>query len=235
MKIIAHRGASGLAPENTIAAMELAIKQGCHGIETDLQLTKDGEVVVFHDWSVERTTNGLGEIKDLTLSQILELDAGSWFSEEFKGEKIPTLVDLLNIVPKGLLLNLEIKSQSHDDRGIEEKVVRILEKYNRIENIIISSFNHMCLERVQKINKQIKLGILYEAHFIDPLNFIKSNQLDIYSIHSCSHYTNKDLIQTAHDNNMKVYSWTVNDIKIAERLEEYQIDGIITNYPNLLG
>lgn len=233
MIIIAHRGASGVAPENTLAAMDLAIRYGCQGIETDLQLTKDGEVVVFHDWSVERTTNGRGDIKDLTLDELLTLDAGSWFSKEFKNEKILTLESLIKFTPKNLLLNLEIKSKTLDNRGIEEKVVRFLEAHNRIENTIISSFNHKSLERVQDLNSEIKLGILYEAYLIDPIDSLKPSKLDIYSIHPCYYYVDRDLIEDAHKNNLKVYSWTVNDIKSAMQVKALDIDGVITNFPQL--
>lgn len=234
MIIIGHRGSSGSAPENTSAAMNLAIKHGCQGIETDLQLTKDGEVVVFHDWSVERTTNGIGNIKDLTLEELLKLDAGSWFSKEFKNEKILTLESLLNIVPENILLNLEIKSKSLDNRGIEEKIVMILEKNKRIDNIVISSFNHKCLERVEKLNSEIKLGLLFEAYFVNPIETLKSNKLNIYSLHPSYYYIDSDFIEKSHNNNLKVYSWTVNDIKSAEQLRDLGIDGIITNFPQLL-
>ena len=95
MLIIAHRGASGYAPENTLASMELAIKLGCDAIELDIHLTKDQQIVVCHDFTVDRTTNGRGEIENLTLEDIKKLDAGSWFSDEFKGEKIPTLEEVI--------------------------------------------------------------------------------------------------------------------------------------------
>lgn len=233
MKIIGHRGASGNAPENTHAAMDLAIKHGCHGIETDLQLTKDGEVVVFHDWSVERTTNGKGKVKDLTLDELLKLDAGSWFSKEFENEKIPTLEELIKFIPKDLLLNLEIKSQILDNRGIEEKLVKILETNNRIENIVISSFNHKSLERVEKLNPEIKLGLLYEAYFIDPIKAIKSNKLDLYSLHPSYYYIDQELIDNSHRNDLKVYAWTVNDLEAGKKLKDMGVDGLITNFPEL--
>lgn len=233
MIVIGHRGSSGIAPENTSASMELAVKQGCQGIETDLQLTKDGEIVVFHDWSVERTTDGTGEIKDLTLEELLTLDAGSWFSKKFENEKILSLESLLNILPNDLLLNLEIKSRAWDNRGIEEKVVKILEENNRLENTVISSFNHKCIERVGNLNPKIKLGFLYEAYFVNLEELLETSKLDMYSIHPNYNYVDKDLIEKAHKNDLKVYSWTVNDIKSAQRLKDLGIDGIITNFPQL--
>lgn len=233
MIIIGHRGSSGLAPENTLASMELAIEQGCHGIETDLQLTEDGKVVVFHDWSVERTTNGTGYIKDLTLEELLTLDAGSWFSKKFKNEKILTLESLLDLIPKNLLLNLEIKSKAWDNRGIEKMVVKTLEENNRLENTVISSFNHKCIERVQNLNPRIKLGLLYEAYLINPVEFLKISKLNMYSLHPNYNYIDKEFMEKVHKSDLKVYSWTVNDIESAERLRELRLDGIITNFPQL--
>lgn len=233
MKIIAHRGASGLAPENTIAGMKLAIEYGCDGIETDLQLTKDGEVVVFHDWSVERTTDGKGQIRDLTFEEISKLDNGSWFSEEFKGERVPRLEDLLEVVPENLILNLELKSQAFDSRGLEEKVMEILKENNRKENIIISSFNHESLKRVREVDKTIKLGILYEGYLLGLDEYIRNLNLDISSVHPGVSYTDQALINEIHSKDLLGYIWTVNDKESVERLKGYGVDGIITNYPNL--
>nr|WP_300003794.1 glycerophosphodiester phosphodiesterase [Tissierella sp.] len=233
MKIIAHRGASGSAPENTIAAMKLALKLGCDGIETDLQLTKDGRVVVFHDWSVERTTDGEGEIKDLTFEELSKLDNGSWFSDEFKGERIATLEELLDLVPENLVLNLELKSQAFDSRGLEEKVMEILNKKNRKKNIVISSFSHRSLERVRRLDKTIKLGILFEAYLIGLPEYIKNLDLDLWSVHPGVSHVDGELIDTIHKLDLLGYVWTVNDKKTAERLKEYGVDGIITNYPDL--
>lgn len=131
MKIIAHRGSSGNAPENTAASMNMAVESGCDGIETDLQLTKDKKVVVFHDWNVNRTTDGTGNIKDLTFEELSKLDNGSWFDEKFKGERIIKLEELFDIVPEDITLNLELKSIGDDFRGLEEEVIKILNTKKR--------------------------------------------------------------------------------------------------------
>ncbi len=124
VKAIAYsgtQGASGYAPENTIAAFELGIRQGCHGFEFDVQLSRDGEPVVHHDWSVARTTGGSGEIRDLTFREIRTLDAGKWFSPEFRGQKIPALAEVLEVVPEAMLLNVELKSRASDCRDWRKK------------------------------------------------------------------------------------------------------------------
>jgi glycerophosphoryl diester phosphodiesterase len=230
--IIGHRGASGYAPENTMAAIKKAINMSCNGLELDVQLTKDQKVIVHHDWNVDRTTNGKGEIKDLTLDDIRKLDAGKWYSDEFIGEKVPTLEEVLLEVPENLFLNIEIKSKADDNRGIEKEVIELLNKYNRLENTVLSSFNHLCLERIRKINPEIKIGILFEAYLLDLFDYIK--KFKAYSIHPCNYYVSKELIDKAKDNNMKVFCWTVNDKSRAIELSEMGVDGIITNYPDLL-
>lgn len=233
MLIIAHRGASGYAPENTIAAMNMAINQGCDGIELDVQLTKDEVVIVHHDWTFDRTTSGSGEVKDLTYEEIKSFDAGFWFSKDFEGEKVPTLEDVINTIPKDLFLNVELKARSFDSRGLEKKVVEILEKNRRIENTVVSSFNHECLKKVQDLNSDIKLGLLYEAHMLNPVEYFESTGLNLYSIHPCNYYLVEELANSIHKKNMKIYTWTVNDENTKVRLEKLGIEGIITNYPDL--
>ena len=233
MLIIAHRGASGYAPENTLAAMKLAIRQKCDGIELDVQMTKDGKIVVFHDWSLQRTSNGCGEIKDITYEEIRELDAGSWFSEDFKGEKIPTLEEVLNLIPHELLLNIEIKAKASDNRGIEAKVADIIEKHNRYKNTIVSSFNHKCIKRIKKHNCKIEIGILYEGYIIKSLSYIKESGLCLYSCHPNYNYVNEKLVKMLKEKKLKIFAWTVNDLKEGNELKKIGVDGIITNYPDI--
>lgn len=234
MLIIAHRGASGYAPENTLAAMKLAVEQNCDGIEMDVQLTKDGHVVVHHDWTVDRTTNGTGAIKDLTLEEIRSLDAGVWFSDKYRGEKVPTLEEVFIEMPKNLMLNVELKAVSLDNRDLEAKVVELLEKYDRMDATIISSFNHLCLKRIREISPKVKIAVLYEAHMFNPYQYLEANNFDSYSLHPCHYYTTSELVQELHGKNIKVYTWTVNETSKAELLRAMGVDGIITNYPDML-
>lgn len=234
MKVIAHRGASGYAPENTLAAFKKAIDVNCDGIEFDVQMTMDGEIIVCHDYSVDRTTNGSGYIKNLTLKEIKDLDAGSWFDKRFKGERIPTLEEVFKIIPPGILMNIEIKNLALERRDIEQKVVDLILKYNRIDDVIISSFDHLSLKTVREINKDIKIGVLTYAYLLDAINYIKSHEFDAYSIHPSEEYLNKSLIKEAHDNGYKVFSYTVNDREIADIFKNMGVDAIITNYPDIL-
>ena len=166
--IYGHRGASKYAPENTFAAYNKAVDMGVDGIEIDVHKSKDGHLIVCHEEKVDRTTDGEGFIKDLTLEEIRKLDAGRWFSEEFQGERIPLLDEVLKFVKdKNLLLNIEIKNGPIFYDEIEEDIVKAVRAYDLVENTIISSFNHYSLAYIKNIDKQFKTGILYIAGMID--------------------------------------------------------------------
>lgn len=232
MKIIAHRGASGYAPENTRASILEGLKRGCDGFEVDVQLTKDNKVVVFHDWSLERTSNGNGFLKDQTLAELKTLDIGSWFSKEFKGEKVLTLEELLDIIPKEKLLNIEIKVRHGEINQIEEKVVEILEKKFRINsNIIISSFDHRIIKRIKEVKLEIQVGLLITAGLLDITNY--TSNFDLYSVHCGGEFISNKNVDELKKNNIKTYAWTVNTAEEAKILDSFGVDGIITNYPDI--
>ena len=232
MLILGHRGASGYAPENTIAAFGLGIRQGCHGFEFDVQLSRDGEPVVHHDWSVERTTGGTGDIRDLTFREIRSLDAGKWFSPEYRGEKIPALAEVLELIPEKMLLNVELKSRASDGPGLEEKTIAVLRKHGRLENTILSSFNHLSLKRARDIAPGIRLGMLYEALLLRPFDYLEKLDLGLYSIHPLHDYVSSDLVLETHLHGMKMACWTVNSTERARELLKDGVDIIITNYPD---
>ena len=232
MLVLGHRGASGYAPENTLAAFELGIQQGCHGFEFDVQLSRDGEPVIHHDWSVERTTDGTGDIRDLTFREIRNLDAGKWFSSEFRGQKIPARGEVLELIPGKMLLNVELKSRASDGPGLEEKVIAALREHGRLEKTIISSFNHLSLKRVREIDPSIRLGLLYEALQLHPFDYLEKLKLGLYSIHPLHDYVSPSLVREAHDRGLKMACWTVNTTERARELMKDGVDMIITNYPD---
>jgi glycerophosphoryl diester phosphodiesterase len=234
MKILAHRGASGDAPQNTIAAMKLAIEQNCDGIELDAQLTKDNEVVIYHDWDIKTHSNGEGEIGDFTLAELKQFDFGSYFSEEFKEEKIPTLDEILDIVPEEILLNIELKIKSYNDAPLAEKTAEILARRKRYNNIVVSAFNHNNLTIFNKLLPQVEIAFLYGGTIIDPINYMNSTNLDVASFNLHHDYVSKELIDELHAQNRKVYIWTVNSIKEAKLFMDMGVDGIITNYPEFM-
>lgn len=232
MKIIAHRGASGYAPENTLAAFQKAIDMGVDGFELDVQLTKDNKLVIHHDFELGRTTTGSGFIKDLNLNYIKSQDAGSWFGDEFKGEVVPTLSEFFDLIPTGYLINIEIKSIGIDDRDVAKFVVEEIVKHGREEDCIISSFNHKILADILKLNDKIRVGALIYSRLLYLEEYFK--MLPVYSAHLAVQNTDYEIIKNMHLNGYKVFVWTVNDKNTANLLKSLDIEAIITNYPDIL-
>lgn len=229
--VYAHRGASGYAPENTMEAFKKAVKLGSRGIECDVQMTKDGRLVVCHDETVDRTTNGKGFIKDFTFEELRKLDAGSWFGKEFKGEKIPLLSELLELVKEtGLLLNIEIKSGIVLYPGIEEKVLSEIEAFGLQNKVIISSFNHYSVNRVKQLLPSVKTGILYMEGLFEPWNYMRAVGCE------CAHPFHMALIpeiaREIKNRGFRINVFTVDDPEHAVKLAAMGVDGIITNYPD---
>ncbi len=232
MKIIAHRGASGYAPENTLAAFKVAMEQNCDGFEIDVQLTKDNELVVYHDWSLGRAATGKGFIKDLDLAYIREQDAGKWFAEEFKGEKIPTLAEFFELVPKGRVLNIEAKAKAVDERDLGARLAEEIIKCDRVDDVIVSSFNHKTLNQVSVASKDIKIGALMYSRLIEMEDYFVT-KFPIYSAHLSDELTDQEMVTEIKKIGAKVYVWTVNDKETGDLFKNMGVDGIITNYPDL--
>ena len=223
---IAHRGVSSLAPENTMVAFQKAVELGADGLELDVQFSKDGRLVVIHDEQLDRTTNGQGLVKDFTLAELRELDAGTWFSREFAGERIPTLEEVLVEFP-GLHINIEIKSGVIFYPGIEKAVLDTVQRYKLEENILISSFNHYSLAECKKINPDVRIGILYMAGLYKPWDYAK--KLGCYSIHPLFYGVQPEIIMGCEQNGLAIYAWTVDDPKFMTALAKGGITAIITN------
>ncbi|OPZ40788.1 MAG: Glycerophosphoryl diester phosphodiesterase [Synergistetes bacterium ADurb.BinA166] len=234
MKVFGHRGASGHAPENTLPAFELAVEQGCHGLEFDVQLTRDGVAAVIHDWTVDRTTNGSGEVRGMDYSDIRSLDAGSWFDPKFAGTHVPRLEELFERLPKDMTLNVEMKSRPDDRPGLEELVASLVSKYGAAERTIVSSFNHKSLKMLHKIAPHLKKGLLYEGVLISPLTYGGRHALGLRSLHPCHDYVEPAVVKRAQDSGIKVACWTVNTAERALELERMGVDIVITNYPDRL-
>ena len=168
----AHRGASEYAPENTMSAFDMALELGANGIELDLQMTKDGKIVIFHDNKIDNKSNKKGEIKDYTYQELLNFDFGSWFDEKYKGEKIVLFEDFMKeVANKNLILAVELK-----EIGIEEEALNIINKYYDKEKVFITSFIYEALSNVRKIDKDIKIGWLIKED-INKNNIEKLNEI----------------------------------------------------------
>ncbi|MGP1907643.1 glycerophosphodiester phosphodiesterase [Metabacillus sp. JX24] len=232
---VAHRGASGYAPENTLAAFDKAVEMKADYIEIDVQQSKDGELVIIHDTTVDRTTDGSGKVKDLTYDELSKLDAGSWKGEEFTGEKIPTFDDILDRYRGKTGILIELKAPELYP-GIEEKVAEELQERNmdkpQNEKIIVQSFNFDSMKKMDSLLPKVPIGVLTSSilHTTDTA----LNEFSTYADYFNPNYgiVSKDLVANVHEKGMKIQSWTVRTQETADFLLEMGVDGIITDYPD---
>ena len=220
-KVIAHRGASAHAPENTMAAFQLAYDQGADGIELDVMLTKEGHVVVIHEDTVDRTTNGTGKVRDMTLDQLQALDAG-------QGEKIPTLMEVLKEFGGQFIINIELKNYSSMLDALPLEVIKLVESLNLVESVLLSSFNPFNLSRIRRRLPRIKLGLITQPKMAKrwlwrffPYDALHPHFSDV----------DRELVTSLHAEDRKINVWTPDETAEIRRLAALSVDGIITNYP----
>jgi glycerophosphoryl diester phosphodiesterase len=230
--IIAHRGAKGMAPENTLAAFKLGMEHGCEGIELDVHLSVDGEILVCHDATLDRTSNGTGRICEHTLSEIQSFDAGLWYGEAYKGERIPTLAEVFDLVPASIMINVEVK-EPYEGR-METELIKFLRERGRMDNVVISSFDHKCVRRIKLAEPKAKIGLLYQTKLLDPLAYARSFDVDVYSLHPYYQLLDAEDVQAAVAGGLKVYPYTANSEKDLLQLTSYGVSGIITDFPGRL-
>ena len=232
---IAHRGASAAAPPNTLAAFEKAMELGADGVEFDVHLSADGVVVVIHDFNVDGTTDGSGRVAEMTLAQLKQLDAGSHFDPAFAGERIPTLEEVLEAVGSRLLLNIELKSTSLRDNGLERAVIAQVKRHNLDNRVLLSSFNPLSLRRAKKIAPHIPVGLLYSPSLPLPLRRAWLAPLVPHEARHPEHtMVDTRYVAWARRRGYRVNTWTVDDPDEMRRLIGLGVDGIITNVPNVL-
>ena len=235
--IIAHRGFSEEAPENSLAAFHKAIEAEADMIELDVRLSSDGEFVVFHDKKLNRTSNGRGTLKKLAANELTELDNGSWFSRKYSRERIPLLKDILPLTKHGIAINIEIKPDVASQSGfsVEEEIVRLVAKFKITHRVMFSSFNHLMMKAIKRVDSAIVTGILYNpiADFRhSPSQLAARAQADIFI---CSKYQlNNDVVHDAHDENCRVYVYGVNSERDVARMLRLGVDGIIANNPAMV-
>ncbi len=228
--IIGHRGASAHAPENTIAAFEQALKYHADGVELDAKLTKDDHIVVIHDKTVNRTTDGIGEIKKLSLVEIQSLDAGSKFDKRFHNEKIPLLEEVFESIGKKILINIELTNYANPSDQLPEKVAELVKKHNMQDSIIFSSFLPKTLLRIRKILPTIPAGILALPGLAGAFSrslFGKWITPELVHPHFTDVHTG--YVQREHQRHRKVTVWTVDTEKDIKNMLLFDVDGIITD------
>lgn len=225
-KIIGHRGGAAGYPENTLAAFKKAVELGADGVEFDVQLTKDGEVVVIHDELIDRTMTGSGLVKDHTLKELRQMSAGEFFSPDFKAEKIPTLTEVLEIVQDLEVINIELKNYLPYPE-LEEKVLKLVDQFEIRDQVIISSFNHHSLQKVKKLQPTIKTGALLMAKMIEPADYAFKRGFDALHLHFLT--ADQKTIDKSHFMGMQVNVYTVNFAESVLELLEKEVDMIMTD------
>ena len=227
-QITAHRGASKAAPENTLPAFEAAIESGADYIELDVQLTSDGELVVFHDEKLDRTTDGQGILSKYTYEQLQQLSAGSWFGDgvEFADTKIPLLSEVLDLTGDDIMLNIEIKDRG-DAIATAEKTVELIEEYDIVSSCYVTSFSYKALKKVKKLNPKIKTGLI--ANVATTASFSQLKYIDALSLNHL--FVNQTVVNSAHQNGKRVFVWTVDSSSDMQHVIALGVDNIITNRP----
>lgn len=235
--IIAHRGSSGTTPENTLAAFNQAIMDSADVIETDVHLSADGELVLIHDQTLDRTTNLKGLVKNYTLNQLKKADAGSWMETEWKGETIPTLKELITLANGKVSLLIEIKQGGDYYPGIEQRVVQLIQQLGAEKWCMFQSFSNESVKRLIETGTsapifKLIVGKFGRIYFDKRLHFGKIPKLEkLAGVNPNYAFCNKQFIRREKASNRKVYSWTVNKNKSIIKLDKKGISGIITNYP----
>lgn len=219
VKIVGHRGASGYAPENTILSFQKAIDIGCGRTELDVRLSKDNEVIVIHDAEVDRTSDGHGLISEMNLAEIKKLNCA-------ENQKIPTLQEVIDVCKDKIDLYIELKAQ-----GTPKPVNDIILKNQLLSKVIVISFDIDLIREIKKLNSDIKVGFLFKEYNKEMWDFVNSVPLD----YICPKFPliDKEIVEKAHGLGVKVFTWTVNERKVGDRLVDLGVDEIGTDFPKL--
>jgi len=232
-KMVAHRGYSGKYPENTMLAFQKAVEAGCDGIELDVQISKDGEVVIIHDEKIDRVSNGTGLVRDYTVKELQAFDAYGAFEGKFEKQKIPTLSEYFAYMQdKPQFTNIELKNGIYVYPGLEEKTIALINKFHMEGKVQFSSFNHYSMVKCKKLAPFISTGLLVECWIVHAGAYGKSVQADyINGRYEC--FT-EETVPEIRQHGLGYNAWTVNDKEEMGRLIRLQADSIITNYPDML-
>ncbi|HET6315191.1 MAG TPA: glycerophosphodiester phosphodiesterase family protein [Chloroflexota bacterium] len=232
--IVGHRGAMGYRPENTLASYEYALQLGADWIECDCHLSRDGALVIMHDESVDRTTNGHGLVRDHTLAELKQLDAGSWFSSEFKDQRVLTVEELLDWArQKDTVVDIEIKNAPLYYGGIEDAVIAALKGTEMTDQAIVISFDHRAVGKVKALDARVATGVLYACRPADGgLAIATAVNADALLPHWA--YVTREDVDIAHTAGLSVAPWATSDPAILQHLIAAGVDGIGTNHPDVL-
>ncbi len=234
-KVYAHRGASAIAPENTLEAFDLAVKMGCDGVELDVLPTNDGAVVVIHDETIDKVSNGRGFVWQKNLSELKSYDF-SFDKPKYSGAKIPTLDEVLDLLKNtDLIINIEIKDSMFTlFKDFTQKLLTIQKSHGLShERIVYSSFNHMTLKELAKIEPSANLGMLYSEVIIEPWKYVKQIPTNVLHPHFSSVSLIDGYVENCNNNGVKIRTWTVDDVNLMEKFIKMDIDAIMSNTPDV--
>lgn len=229
VSLVGHRGALASAPENTLPSFEVGLAQGADVLELDIHLSRDGELVVIHDFSVDRTTDGKGYVKDLTVAELKRLDAGSRFSPALKDARIPLLREVLEWAKGRVWLAIEIKSDWITYEGIEAALVDQLHTVAMVDQVMVISFDHCCIKRVKDLDPNIATGMLYMARLVDPVAVARSARADV--LRPRWPFATAAEIRAAHAAGLAYSPWGPNDPAIWRQLVEMGVDTLSADRP----
>lgn len=233
--IFAHRGASGYAPENTMAAFILAADMGAHGIEFDVQITRDQRLIIHHDRVLGRTEDATGPLKNWTFADLRSMDVGSWHSGDFGSAQMPTPEEVVEEVGHRLLLNFELVNDSIHLNGTADLLVDLFQRMNLYDRAMISSFNPRSLWRVKKLEPRITLGALWDP--TEPWYLRGSWWRDLLqpqALHPRHDLVTPSMVEQSHGRGQRIHTWTVNDAATARRLADMGVDMLMGDYPDRL-
>ena len=232
---LAHRGFSGRYPENTRAAFLAAIEAGADGFETDVHLSRDGQLVVLHDPVLGRTCDGSGAVIDKTYQELLRYDFGAWFDPVFRGERIMLMEELLELVKQhNLVLNIEVKNYEVFYDGIEEALITLIRRMGMADAVFLSSFNHLSMARCKDIDPGIRTGLLYSYPMWRADEYILGTRADNAHPKYLCLELEPDLTERLHAQGKGVHTWTVNEEADMHRMIGLGVDSVITNHPDRL-
>jgi len=232
--VIAHRGASAHAPENTIASFQLAKLHHADAIEFDVKLSADRQVVVIHDSTVDRTTNGSGKVSDLSLAEIKELDSGSKFDRQFSGEKIPSLRDVFEFIGDQLIVNIELTNYKSPMDGLVYEIKKLINEFGLRDNILFSSFYPSNLKLAQKLMPDIPCGLLTFPRILGKISMKLSNPRSYQALHPNIADVSEQLVSKVHSQGKRIHVWTVNKETEMDKMLKLGVDGIFTDDPQKL-
>lgn len=233
VKNFAHRGFSGMYPENTMLAFRKAVEtKGCNGIEHDVHLTKDGEVVIIHDERLDRTcVNGTGYVRDYTYEELKQFDVSYKFAGECEPQHIPTLREYFELVKDTpIITNIELKTGIFEYPGIEKKVWDLIQEFGLKDKIIISSFNHFSIRRMKELCPDLKCGLLTETWLIDAGHYVKGTGAEC--LHPIFYNMTEEVVAEVKSQGIEINTWTVNEEEDIRTMIERGVDSIIGNFPD---